>query len=95
MRITVAREMVECVVWDFDWSMIDENSDTFIIKEVDPDTHSKMREKEFRERFPVWTDLMAECFRIVRQEKSCMKIHFEDNLIRIPFVRSFLTDNIK
>jgi hypothetical protein len=54
------------VVWDFDWSLVNENSDTFIIRQFDPDLADQMKSESLRSQFPVWTDLM-----VSRSENVC------------------------
>jgi pyridoxal phosphate phosphatase PHOSPHO2 len=51
----------QLVVWDFDWSLVNENSDTYIIKQFDPLLAEEMRSENLRNKFPVWTDLMVNC----------------------------------
>lgn len=46
------------VVWDFDYSLIDANSDTFVVKQLAPTLHDSI-DQLYRERFSgQWTALM-------------------------------------
>lgn len=45
------------VVWDFDWSLINENSDTFVIEQLDP-SQRIMKIVETKARKMGWTQLM-------------------------------------
>jgi pyridoxal phosphate phosphatase PHOSPHO2 len=49
------------VIWDFDWSLVNENSDTFIVKKFDECLAEHMK-SELRKDFPVWTDLMVKIY---------------------------------
>lgn len=47
------------VVWDFDWSLVDENSDTFVIHELEPSGELWRRVRERRREWSdEWTQLM-------------------------------------
>lgn len=71
------------VVWDFDWSMIDDNSDTFIVKQLLPADEYKALMKDKRAEFPVWTDLMQQCF-LELHRKGFDTSHFDEVMARIP-----------
>ena len=43
------------VLFDFDWSLIDENSDTFIVEALDKETYKRF--PEFRKNLH-WTEVM-------------------------------------
>lgn len=45
------------VVWDFDWSLINENSDTYVLEQLDPAVNDKM-EAKLRQGGMGWTQLM-------------------------------------
>ena len=47
------------VVWDFDWSLINENSDTYVLEQVDAQVASRMEKKLLDEGSGIgWTQLM-------------------------------------
>lgn len=48
------------VIWDFDWSLINENSDTFVVRELAPALHAEMSRLASSDAFGPgrWTDLM-------------------------------------
>jgi pyridoxal phosphate phosphatase PHOSPHO2 len=46
------------VVWDFDWSLVNENSDTWIVKVLDSARHAGMRARYHAEFVGNWTRLM-------------------------------------
>ncbi|CEP01679.1 putative Phosphatase [Plasmodiophora brassicae] len=48
------------VVWDFDWSLIDENTDTWIFKALAPGLVDDLKRTE---QFPVWTDRVQDALR--------------------------------
>ena len=49
------------VVWDFDWSLINENSDTWVVEQLDPSrTIWRAAERKLREGMQ-WTTLMDWC----------------------------------
>ncbi|ORY00495.1 hypothetical protein K493DRAFT_335329 [Basidiobolus meristosporus CBS 931.73] len=53
------------VVWDFDWSLFEENSDTIIFKQLSPYLFQQQRERAGKEQ---WTDLMASLLVALHQE---------------------------
>jgi pyridoxal phosphate phosphatase PHOSPHO2 len=46
------------VVWDFDWSLVNENSDTWIVKVLESARHAAMRARYHAEFEGNWTGLM-------------------------------------
>lgn len=67
--IRISREMADAspaapaggalVVWDFDWSMINENSDTYVVEHSNAEVYARMR--SLRASMP-WTALMDSSF---------------------------------
>ena len=46
------------VVWDFDWSLVNENSDTYLIERLDSSSRRIMKMVDQRESSMGWTELM-------------------------------------
>ena len=38
------------IIWDFDWSLINENSDTYIFEELAPDLLDEMKRLQFEDK---------------------------------------------
>jgi hypothetical protein len=74
------------VVWDFDWSLINENSDTYIVEQFSAELHESMVRGEVREKYPQWTNRMAECFRQLHQAHNAKQTELNEKLRNIPVV---------
>ena len=46
------------VVWDFDWSLVNENTDTFVVQQLDPSGDVWRRGKQKMQQGVGWTELM-------------------------------------
>ena len=46
------------LVWDFDWSLINENTDTFVVQQLDPSGDVWRRGKQKMQQGVGWTELM-------------------------------------
>jgi pyridoxal phosphate phosphatase PHOSPHO2 len=69
------------IVWDFDWSLVDENSDTFIVQELAADLmpdFSRLRKEGLG-----WTKIMA-CMMQSLFERGVTREVMEDVLARLP-----------
>jgi len=49
------------VAWDFDHSLVDDNTDTYVVERLTPDVHQQMRARY--SDIPQWTDLCRWTFR--------------------------------
>ena len=70
------------VVFDFDWTLVNENTDTFVVRRLAAAVHDGMG--GMRARFPCWTDLMDECFRRMHEEHGVGRADVERALAEIP-----------
>ena len=50
--------MATLLVWDFDWSLINENTDTFVVQQLDPSGDVWRRGKQKMQQGVGWTELM-------------------------------------
>jgi pyridoxal phosphate phosphatase PHOSPHO2 len=77
----------QLVVFDFDWSMIDQDSDRWLLEVLAPDIRRKMRDRSRDVGDPVqWTDLVAECLReLGHAERGITQSDIEGALRQIPF----------
>lgn len=75
------------VVFDFDWSLVNENTDTFVVRRLSPGLHDEMR--AMRTRIPCWTDLMDECFRRLH-EGGATRAEVEAALDAVPAMPGML-----
>jgi pyridoxal phosphate phosphatase PHOSPHO2 len=71
------------VVFDFDLSLIDDNSDTWVVEGTVPEDMVVFKELRSKEQFKVWTDLMAEIMRRLRHERGLSRTQIEECLARI------------
>ena len=73
------------VVWDFDWTLINENSDTFIVDRISHDARLEM--KELRKRMG-WTQLMDHMMQKLQPSRDTLR-----SLMReIPFFSEIVND---
>ncbi|KAI9572325.1 phosphatase phospho-type [Boletus coccyginus] len=77
----------QLVVFDFDWSMADQDSDRWVFEVLAPDIRRKMRDRTREPGQTVqWTDLVAECLReLSHPERGVHKPDIEHALRQIPF----------
>lgn len=55
---TPTGDMPTLLVWDYDWSLVNDNSDTWIVKQLAPQFYAHFRD----ERHQGWTELMNQQF---------------------------------
>ncbi|KAF8623090.1 hypothetical protein AX15_006501 [Amanita polypyramis BW_CC] len=73
--------MLQLVVFDFDWSMADQDTDRWIFEVLAPDLRRKMEDLKHRVQ---WTDLVAECL-VNAHERNIPREHIENALRIMPF----------
>ena len=71
------------VIFDFDWSLIDENSDTYIAQQLDEQVYDKI--KDFRKELN-WTEVMQEVVSLLN-EKGHGEEEFHNCFKEIPLVK--------
>jgi len=71
------------VVFDFDWSLINENSDTFVIRELSRDGRAWNALNDNPDDLP-WTALMDSCLGKLKEEGDAGKRAIADCIARIP-----------
>lgn len=75
------------VFWDFDWSMIDENTDTWIFEQLAQDSATQDTLKTILKdtaNIPIWTDRVAEALRVLHTQ-DVGKEKILDTMKTIPF----------
>lgn len=70
------------IVFDFDWSLINENSDTFIIKQCNEALWAQR--KALYEAFPEWTDFMHEILKRLH-DTGFKDSDIKEQMVSIPF----------
>ena len=78
------------IIWDFDWTLVNENTDTFVIKQLGGDLeyiHMKSKMKEM-----LWTELMNyQCQRLTSGENAKTKQEIDACIASIPVFQENLT----
>jgi len=73
----------QLVVFDFDWSMVDQDSDRWLFEVLAPDIRRKIRDRPSTIQ---WTDLIAECLNdLSRQERGIQRQDIESAIRQTPF----------
>ncbi|KAN0090727.1 Phosphatase PHOSPHO-type [Tylopilus felleus] len=77
----------QLVVFDFDWSMADQDSDRWLFEVLAPDIRRKMRDRSREPGHTIqWTDLVAECLLELSQpERGVQRHDIESAMRQIPF----------
>ncbi|KAF8839493.1 hypothetical protein BDN67DRAFT_1070025 [Paxillus ammoniavirescens] len=77
----------QLVVFDFDWSMADQDSDRWLLEVLAPDIRRKLKDRSREPGNTVqWTDLVAECLRELAHEgRGVTKNDIEGALRQMPF----------
>ncbi|KAF9222740.1 hypothetical protein BS17DRAFT_783314 [Gyrodon lividus] len=77
----------QLVVFDFDWSMADQDSDRWLFEVLAPDLRRKMRDRPKEPGNTVqWTDLVAECLReLAHETRGVTRNDIEGALRQMPF----------
>ena len=60
------------LVWDFDWSLINENTDTFVVQQLDPSGDVWRRGKQKMQQGVGWTELMDWALGELRYDHSAL-----------------------
>jgi pyridoxal phosphate phosphatase PHOSPHO2 len=76
------------VVWDFDWSLINENSDTYVIEQLDKAVEEKMNKKARNGRIG-WTQLMDWAVGELHAAGHTPQ-QMRDALVRVPILKGAL-----
>ncbi|EGG02282.1 uncharacterized protein MELLADRAFT_110299 [Melampsora larici-populina 98AG31] len=58
------RKPTQLVVFDFDWSLVDQDTDRYLFEVLDPDLRMRL---ELQKDTVQWTDNVAECLRLLHQ----------------------------
>jgi pyridoxal phosphate phosphatase PHOSPHO2 len=66
------------VVWDFDWSLVNENTDTYVVDKLSPDLRAGMSGRGLQ-----WTDLCAATFKKMH-DRGVTRADFESCLASLP-----------
>ena len=77
---------MELVVFDFDWSLIDQDCDYFVQEVLSPNIRRHMADIE--DAGTIWLDAVSECLALLHQEGKARQ-DFEGALSIIPFVSLF------
>jgi len=77
----------QLVVFDFDWSMADQDSDRWVFEVLAPDIRRKLRDRQKEPGTPAqWTDLVAQGLReLSQEERGVHRSDIESALRQIPF----------
>ena len=54
------------LVWDFDWSLVNENTDTFVVQQLDPSGEVWRNGKQKMQQGVGWTELMDWALGVLR-----------------------------
>lgn len=75
------------VVWDFDWSLINANSDTAIISVIDPSGKTRERmEKEYDAGDLGWTEMIDWVLGVLHAEHGCTPAKLDAALAALPML---------
>ncbi|KUF96794.1 Meiotic recombination protein DMC1 [Phytophthora nicotianae] len=81
------------VVFDYDWSLINENSDTFIFQQLYPELLGTLRER--RKTQPSWTKIMDDMLGVLAEDKSDITPDMiRDTVARVP-IQSHMLDALR
>ncbi|KIJ68001.1 hypothetical protein HYDPIDRAFT_25451 [Hydnomerulius pinastri MD-312] len=76
----------QLVVFDFDWSMADQDTDRWIFEVLAPDIRRHMADRNKRVPEPQWTDLVAECLqKLAAPGRNVSQEDIKNALKAIPF----------
>jgi len=77
----------QLVVFDFDWSMADQDSDRWLFEVLAPDIRRKMRDRSRDPNDAVqWTELVAECLHeLAHDARGVTRTDIEGALRKMPF----------
>ena len=64
--------MATLLVWDFDWSLINENTDTFVVQQLDPSGDVWRRGKQKMQQGVGWTELMDWALGELRYDRAAL-----------------------
>lgn len=79
------------VVFDYDWSLVNENSDTFVFRELHPPLLERLRERVASRDGTSWTALMDELLgQLAEQQPSATATRIRHALARIPVLDRML-----
>uniref|UniRef100_K3WZN6 Uncharacterized protein n=1 Tax=Globisporangium ultimum (strain ATCC 200006 / CBS 805.95 / DAOM BR144) TaxID=431595 RepID=K3WZN6_GLOUD len=79
------------VVFDYDWSLVNENSDTFVFRQLHPALLETLAERYRLLQPPSWTKLMDELLRdLALQQPHVSAAIIRDTLARIPVLDKML-----
>jgi len=74
-------QRTQLIVFDFDWSLVDQDTDRYVFEVLDPVLRRKMEDLESRMQ---WTDVVALCLKELHA-KGFTKLQIERSLRILPF----------
>mmetsp|Transcript_16212 Transcript_16212/g.27003 ORF Transcript_16212/g.27003 Transcript_16212/m.27003 type:complete len:254 (-) Transcript_16212:157-918(-) len=78
------------VVWDFDWSLVNQNSDTYILQEMDPSGALLGAVQKYRRQGQPWTELVDWAVGELQSRHSYTVDDMRNTLAKIPVMRGAL-----